>query len=95
MSVAPANQAIYRQPRSQKPGLGFPLRRMVGLLYGATDAVLNTATGACKGKGGDEQSLLRSILDTLRQRNVLLGDSLYAAHFLLCAFARTKCWRGV
>ena len=30
-----ANQAAYPQPRSQRPGLGFPLCRVVGLLRGA------------------------------------------------------------
>src|SRR5699024_10262486 len=28
----PANQARYPQPRSQAPGLGFPLCRLVGIL---------------------------------------------------------------
>ena len=47
-------------------------------------AVLNAATGRYRGKGGDEQSLLRSILDTLEQGNVLLGDAYYTTYFLLC-----------
>ena len=29
-----ANQATYPQPRSQKPGLGFPLCRLVGPVFG-------------------------------------------------------------
>ena len=60
----PANQALYPQPRSQKPGLGFPLCWMVGIVCLGSGAVLNAATGQYRGKGGDEQSLLRSILDT-------------------------------
>jgi DDE family transposase len=85
MPDTPANQAAYPQPRSQKPGLGFPLCRMVGVLCGGTGVVLNAATGPCRGKGSDEQSLLRSILDTLQQGDVLLGDALYATYFLLLA----------
>ena len=41
--------------------------------------------GPCQGKGSDEQSLLRSILDTLESGDILLGDAFYATYFLLCA----------
>lgn len=80
-----ANQAVYPQPRSQKPGLGFPLCRMVGIVCLGSGAVLNAAMGHYSGKGGDEQSLLRSILETLKRGDLLLGDALYATYFLLCA----------
>jgi len=79
-----ANQAVYPQPRSQKPGLGFPLCRMVGIVCLGSGAVLNAAMGPYRGKGGDEQSLLRSILNTLECEDLLLGDALYATYFLLC-----------
>ena len=84
MPDTPANQAAYPQPRSQKPGLGFPLCRMVGLVCLGSGAVLQAAVGHYRGKGGDEQSLLRSILDTLQRGDVLLGDAFYATYFLLC-----------
>ena len=80
----PANQAEYPQPRSQKPGLGFPLCRMVGMVCLGSGAVLNAAIGRYQGKGGDEQSLLRSMLDTLECGDLLLGDAFYATYFLLC-----------
>lgn len=79
------NQAAYPQPRSQKPGLGFPLCRMVGVVCLGSGALLNAAMGPCRGKGGDEQSLLRSMLDTLEGGDLLLGDALYATYFLLCS----------
>jgi hypothetical protein len=85
MPDTPANQAAYPQPRSQKPGLGFPLCRMVALMCLGSGAVLQAAIGPYRGKGGDEQSLLRSILDTLERGDVLLGDAFYATYFLLCA----------
>jgi hypothetical protein len=84
MPDTPANQAAYPQPRSQKPGLGFPLCRMVGLVCLGSGALLNAAIGHYRGKGGDEQSLLRSILDTLDRGDLLLGDAFYATYFLLC-----------
>jgi hypothetical protein len=80
-----ANQTVYPQSHNQKPGLGFPLCRMVGLICLGSGAVLNAAFGAYNGKGGDEQSLLRTMLDTLNPGEVLLGDAFYATYFLLCA----------
>ena len=79
-----ANQATYPQPRSQQPGLGFPICRLVGIICLGSGAALNMAIGAYRGKGGDEQTLLRSILDTLEPGDVLLGDAYFATYFLLC-----------
>lgn len=85
------NQAAYPQPKSQKAGLGFPICRMVVLLCLATGALLDAATGPCAGKGSDEQTLLRSLLDTLQRGEVLIADAFYATYFLLCELRR----RGV
>lgn len=81
----PANQTAYPQSRSQKPGLGFPLCRIVGLLCLESGAVLNAAIGRYQGKGGDEQTLLRSIVSTLEHGDLLVGDAFYATYFLLCS----------
>jgi hypothetical protein len=85
MPDTPDNQAAYPQPSTQQPGLGFPLCRLVGLVCLGSGALLQAAIGRYKGKGGDEQSLLRSILDTLERGDLLLGDAFYATYFLLCA----------
>ena len=85
MPDTPANQAAYPQSHNQQPGLGFPLCRMVGIVCLGSGALLNAAVGPYQGKGGDEQSLLRSILDTLARGDVLVGDAFYATYFLLCA----------
>ena len=79
------NQEIYPQPGSQQPGLGFPICRLVGIICLASGAVLDAAMGPCRGKGSDEQTLLRSMLDTLEAGVILLGDAFYATYFLLCA----------
>lgn len=78
-----ANQAAYPQSRGQKAGLGFPLCRMVGIVCLSSGAVLDAALGRFRGKGGDEQTLLRSMLDTLNRGDILLGDAYYATYFLL------------
>ena len=85
MPDTPANQAAYPQSHNQKPGLGFPLCRMVGLVCLGSGALLNAAISPYQGKGNDEQSLLRSMLDTLASDDVLVGDAFYATYFLLCA----------
>ena len=85
MPDTPENQAVYPQPRSQEPGLGFPLARLVGLICLGSGAVLDSALGGYRGKGNDEQTLLRTLLDTLKPGDVLLGDAYYASYFLLCA----------
>jgi hypothetical protein len=81
----PANQLAYPQPCSQQPGLGFPICRVVGVVCLGSGALLDAASGRYQGKGGDEQTLLRSILDCLERGDVLLGDAYYATYFLLCA----------
>ena len=85
------NQAVYPQPSTQKAGLGFPQCRLVALLCLGSGALLDAATGPCEGKGSDEQSLLRAMLDTLQGDDILLGDAYYATYFLLCELVR----RGV
>jgi hypothetical protein len=91
LADTPENQAEYPQSKIQKAGLGFPICRMVVLLCLATGALLDAAIGPCVGKGSDEQTLLRSLLDTLLRGEILIGDAYYATYFLLCELVR----RGV
>lgn len=80
-----ANRETYPQPRSQAKGLGFPQMRVVALFCLSSATVLDAATGSCEGKGGDEQALLRTCLDSLERGDILVGDAYYATYFLLCA----------
>ena len=82
------NQAAYPQLASQREGLGFPIMRLVVLLWLASGALLDAAEGPCKGKGGDEQTLLRSLLGNLESGDVLLGDAYFPTYFLLAALRR-------
>jgi hypothetical protein len=84
MADTAPNQAVYPQPSSQKPGLGFPICRMVALICLCSGALLDAATGPCEGKGSDEQTLLRGMLDALEADDILLGDAFYPTYFLLC-----------
>jgi hypothetical protein len=88
LSDTEENQTAYPQPASQREGLGFPIMRLVVLLCLASGALLDAAEGPCKGKGGDEQTLLRSLLGNLQAGDVLLGDAYFPTYFLLCELAR-------
>ncbi len=81
MPDTPDNQETYPQLSGQKLGLGFPICRLVGLLCLGSGALLGSAISSLKGKGNDEQSLLRSLLGTLNPGDVLLGDAYYATFF--------------
>jgi hypothetical protein len=82
------NQLKYPQPASQKDGLGFPVLRLVVLLCLATGALIDAAMGACQGKGSDEQSLFRDLLDCLESGDILVADAFYPTYFLLCELVR-------
>jgi hypothetical protein len=83
MADTPENQAAFPQPTAQKPGLGFPISRLLALFCLSSGAVLDAATCAYHGKGNDEQTLLRGLLDRLEAGSVLVGDAFFATFFLL------------
>lgn len=78
-----ANQAAFPQSGNQQPGLGFPLCRLVTLMCLGSGALLDAAISPYQGKGHDEQSLLRVMLDRLSPGDVVVGDAYYATYFLL------------
>jgi len=81
MPDTPANQAAYPQPGSQRPGLGFPIARLVAVMSLGCAAVLGLAIGPHKGKETGETALFRTLLDTpaLASGDVLLADRYYAS----------------
>jgi DDE family transposase len=83
MPDTPSNQQAYPQPRTQKPGLGFPLARVVVLLALATAVLTGAAIGPYIGKKQGEPALLRRLLEQLHAGDVLLGDRYYASYWLV------------
>ncbi len=83
LSDTAANQAVYPQQSVQKPGLGFPICRIVGVICLSSGAMLNAAMGSFSGKGSSEQSLLRSLLETFKVGDLVMGDAFYGTYFLL------------
>jgi putative transposase len=77
------NREVWPQARTQKPGLGFPILRMVVLISLATAALCGLAIGPYKGKETGETALLRELFDRFQPGDVLLGDCAYSSYFML------------
>jgi len=82
-----ANQAEYPQSRSQKPGLGFPIARVVALLSLASGAVLDLAVGRYAGKNTGETALFRQLWRSLFPGDVVVGDRYFASYWDLVLLA--------
>ena len=83
MPDTPHNQAMYPQPSTQAPGVGFPLVRLVMVICLATGAALDAAIGPYSGKGTGELGLVRRLLEGFRPGVVMLADALYCNYFLI------------
>jgi len=84
MPDTPENQAVYPQPPTQRPGIGFPLARLAVLLSLATSACHDVVIAPYKGKGTGETTLLRAMYDSLKPGDVILADAIFDNYFLVC-----------
>jgi hypothetical protein len=91
MPDTPDNRAAYPPPRSQRPGVGFPIARVLVVFSLACATVLEAAMGPLSGKKTGELSLFRGLDDVLQAGDVLLVDRLF------CTFRdiATQLARGV
>jgi hypothetical protein len=80
MPDTPGNQLEYPQPPSQKPGLGFPIVRVVVVFSLACGTVLDAALGRYQGKQTGENSLLRTLEKSFEPGDVLLGDRHFSGY---------------
>jgi hypothetical protein len=87
----PANQRQYPQPRSQKPGVGFPLVRLVVLFSLATGTALDAAFGPYRGKRTGESALFRRLHDRLEAGDILLADRYYCSYWELALVRERGC----
>jgi hypothetical protein len=86
-----ANQAEYPQPRSQKPGLGFPIARILVVISLAVGTVLEAAMGPCQGKQTSELGLFRQICGQLERGDIALADRFFCNYWVIADSLR----RGV
>jgi hypothetical protein len=91
MPDTPANQRAFPQPRTQKPGTGFPMARLVALFSLAVGTVLDMALGPCLGKQTGETALFHGLRDHLEAGDILLADRYYGSYWEL-ALARQGGW---
>ncbi len=74
-----ANQEVFPQPSSQKPGVGFPLARLVAVISLTTGALRTLAVGPYSGKETGETALFRTLWDHLKAGEIVLGDRYFAS----------------
>ena len=74
-----ANQHVFPQAKTQAPGVGFPIARIVAVISLATGAVRDLALGPYQGKQTGENSLFRTLWDGLRSGEIVLGDRHFAS----------------
>src|SRR6266536_512832 len=74
------NQRAYPQSRSQKPGCGFPLMRLVGVFSLATGVLLDYAKG---NKHQSELRLLKGLLDQFEPGDLAVADRGFCTYVLL------------
>jgi len=88
MPDTPSNQAAYPQHTAQKPGLGFPIARVTGMISLATGATMNMALGKYKGKGTGETSLFKQLFGSLKKGDVVVADRHYCSYWLIWALMK-------
>jgi len=74
------NQRAYPQSRSQKPGCGFPLIRLVGVFSMATGVLLSYAKG---NKHQHELRLLWKLIDCFKPGDLAVADRGFCNYVLL------------
>jgi hypothetical protein len=79
------NQRAYPQSRSQKPGCGFPLIRLLGIFSLSTGMLLDYAKG---NKYRHEMSLLWKLLDRLKPGDLAVADRGFCSYVLIALLLR-------
>jgi hypothetical protein len=72
------NQAAYPQSKTQKPGCGFPIARILVIFSLSVGTVLEAAIGKYKGKQTGENSLFRRLHDALAEGDVVIADRYFS-----------------
>ena len=78
------NQACWPQSSLQKPGLGFPLMKLVGLFSLSSGALLEYETSNLH---EHEHQLFRALWKRLKRGDIVLGDRAFSSYGALAALA--------
>jgi hypothetical protein len=79
----PENQRRWPQPPTQKPGLGFPVLRLVLVVSLITACVQDLAWGSYEGKETGETALFRRLLAGMVAGDVVVFDRYYCSYCLV------------
>ena len=83
MPDSEANQKAFPQARTQKPGVGFPIARLVVLFSLAVGTVLDAALGRYQGKQTGETALFHTLQDRVVAGDILLADRYFGSFWEL------------
>lgn len=81
MPDTPENQAEYPQAKTQAPGCGLPIARVLVVFSLAVGTVIEATVGPYKGKRTGENSLFRTLHHTLDEGDVVLADRYFSGWF--------------
>jgi len=88
MPDTPANQAAYPQQKAQKPGLGFPIARILAIFSLAVGTVLEAAVSPYQGKETSELALLRQVMGQFQPGDIALVDRFLGSYWSIAAWQR-------
>ena len=89
MPDTPENQKAYPQAKTQAPGLGFPIARILVVFSLAVGTVLEAAVGPYQGKQTSELALLRPLLGRFQAGDIMLVDRFFCSYWVIAdAMAR-------
>jgi putative transposase len=83
MPDTPENQEQFPQIGAQKPGVGLPIARACAVLSLATASLCDLAIGPYEGKETGETALLRELLETFDENDVVVFDRYYCSFIML------------
>lgn len=75
-----ANQKCWPQPGAQKPGLGFPVAKLVGIFSLSSGALLEHEVGSLR---EHDSQLLGRLLGKVRKGDILLADRAFSSYAAL------------
>ena len=90
MPDTPENQAAYPQAKTQKPGVGFPIARILVVLSLAVGTVLEAAVGPYQGKQASELALLRMVIERFQPGDIFLADRFFCSYWVIAALLARK-----
>jgi putative transposase len=88
MPDTPANQEAFPQQTQQAPGVGFPIARACTIQSLATAAVCDMVVGPYSGKETGEPALLRRMLGSFDQGDLVVFDRYYCSFMMIAMLQR-------